>query len=203
MTQPGSTAPQQGGAKTEPAPPARPAVQAVIDNATADRLYGWAWDPAAPGRRLAVALRLGAATVATATADLARPDLAGNGVGDGCHAFEFPLLPEWIERRAELAAVVLRADGTEAPVAVRIRRHDDAKLATHLQRAVESLAAEQAARGGHSRDDELLLLLTHGMLHLLGYDHVEDAEREEMFTLQDRLVSEVLGRPAPAPTVED
>ena len=41
------------------------------------------------------------------------------------------------------------------------------------------------------------------MLHLLGYDHVEDAEREEMFTLQDRLVSEVLGRPAPAPTVED
>ena len=51
--------------------------------------------------------------------------------------------------------------------------------------------------------DELLLLLTHGMLHLLGYDHVEDAEREEMFTLQDRLVSEVLGRPAPAPTVED
>ena len=65
------------------------------------------------------------------------------------------------------------------------------------------VAAEQAARGGHSRDDELLLLLTHGMLHLLGYDHVEDAEREEMFTLQDRLVSEVLGRPAPAPTVED
>ena len=40
-------------------------------------------------------------------------------------------------------------------------------------------------------------------LHLLGYDHLEDAEREEMFTLQDRLVSEVLGRPAPAPTVED
>ena len=65
------------------------------------------------------------------------------------------------------------------------------------------VAAEQAARGGHSRDDELMLLLTHGMLHLLGYDHMEPAEREEMFALQDRLVSEVLGRPAPAPTVED
>lgn len=65
------------------------------------------------------------------------------------------------------------------------------------------VAAEQAARGGHSRDDELLLLLTHGMLHLLGYDHMEEDERAEMFALQDRLVSEVLGRPAPAPTVED
>ena len=30
------------------------------------------------------------------------------------------------------------------------------------------VAAEQAARGGHTRDDELMLLLTHGMLHLLG-----------------------------------
>lgn len=65
------------------------------------------------------------------------------------------------------------------------------------------VAAEQAARGGHSRDDELMLLLTHGMLHLLGYDHMEPEERAEMFELQDRLVSEVLGRPAPAPTVED
>lgn len=65
------------------------------------------------------------------------------------------------------------------------------------------VAAEQAARGGHSRDDELMLLLTHGMLHLLGYDHMDDADRLEMFALQDRLVSEVLGRPAPAPTIED
>ncbi len=65
------------------------------------------------------------------------------------------------------------------------------------------VAADQAARGGHTRDDELMLLLTHGMLHLLGYDHMEADEREEMFALQDRLVSEVLGRPAPAPTIED
>lgn len=65
------------------------------------------------------------------------------------------------------------------------------------------VAAEQAARGGHTRDDELMLLLTHGMLHLLGYDHMEPEERAEMFDLQDRLVAEVLGRPAPAPTIED
>ncbi|MDY6055436.1 rRNA maturation RNase YbeY [Micrococcus sp.] len=65
------------------------------------------------------------------------------------------------------------------------------------------VAADQAARGGHSRDDELMLLLTHGMLHLLGYDHMTDEDRAEMFALQDRLVSEVLGRSAPAPTIED
>ena len=77
-------------------------------------------------------------------ADLARPDLADNGIGDGCHAFEFPLRPEWIERRGELSAVVRCEDGAEVPVAVRIRRPDDAQVATHLQRAVERLAAEQA-----------------------------------------------------------
>ncbi|MDX2340433.1 rRNA maturation RNase YbeY [Micrococcus sp. 2A] len=65
------------------------------------------------------------------------------------------------------------------------------------------VAAEQAARGGHTRDDELMLLLTHGMLHLLGYDHMDEEDRVEMFELQDRLVSEFLGRPAPAPTIED
>ncbi|MDO5634452.1 MAG: rRNA maturation RNase YbeY [Micrococcus sp.] len=65
------------------------------------------------------------------------------------------------------------------------------------------VAAEQAARGGHTRDDELALLLTHGMLHLLGYDHVEDEERAEMFGVQDRLVTDYLGRPAPAPTIDD
>lgn len=65
------------------------------------------------------------------------------------------------------------------------------------------VAAEQAARGGHTRDDELMLLLTHGMLHLLGYDHEDEEDRREMFDLQDRLVTEFLGRPAPAPTIED
>ena len=48
-----------------------------------------------------------------------------------------------------------------------------------------------------------VLSVSDGLLHLLGYDHMDDADRLEMFALQDRLVSEVLGRPAPAPTIED
>ncbi len=35
---------------------------------------------------------------------------------------------------------------------------------------------------------EALLLVTHGILHLLGFDHAEPEEREEMFTLQRTLL---------------
>lgn len=52
------------------------------------------------------------------------------------------------------------------------------------------VAGRQAADAGHSRDDELALLLTHGILHLLGYDHAEPAEHAEMFGLQARLLAE-------------
>ncbi|GAB3755426.1 rRNA maturation RNase YbeY [Zhihengliuella somnathii] len=64
------------------------------------------------------------------------------------------------------------------------------------------VAAEQAKRGGHTTADEILLLATHGMLHLLGFDHAEPAEREEMFGLQRELLTEFLGRPAPRETIE-
>ena len=141
MTQSGQTAP----AAAAPTPAPRPAIRALIDNATADRLYGWAWNAAEPDRRLTVELRLADATVASTTADLARPDLADNKIGDGCHAFEFPLRPEWIARRGEISAVVRCEDGAEVPVAIRVRRPDDSQVSTKLQRAVEGLAAEQAA----------------------------------------------------------
>ena len=64
------------------------------------------------------------------------------------------------------------------------------------------VARLQAERGGHSTQDEMQLLLTHGILHLLGFDHEDPAERQEMFELQDRLLSEHLGRPAPRPTMD-
>ena len=50
------------------------------------------------------------------------------------------------------------------------------------------VAAAQALTAGHSRDDEISLLLTHGILHLLGYDHGEPDEHEEMFGLQGELL---------------
>jgi len=51
------------------------------------------------------------------------------------------------------------------------------------------VAERQAAAAGHGRDEELELLCTHGILHLLGYDHAEPEEHKEMFGLQDDLLS--------------
>ena len=52
------------------------------------------------------------------------------------------------------------------------------------------VAAEQAAAAGHSMLDELHLLIVHGVLHLLGYDHVDSATQREMFALQDGILSD-------------
>ncbi|MFM6974163.1 MAG: rRNA maturation RNase YbeY, partial [Agromyces sp.] len=46
------------------------------------------------------------------------------------------------------------------------------------------VAEAQAEKAGHSITDELLLLTTHGVLHLLGFDHAEPDEEREMFGLQ-------------------
>jgi probable rRNA maturation factor len=46
------------------------------------------------------------------------------------------------------------------------------------------VAIAQAEAAGHSPLDEMLLLTTHGLLHLLGFDHAEPDEEKEMFGLQ-------------------
>jgi probable rRNA maturation factor len=51
------------------------------------------------------------------------------------------------------------------------------------------VAERQAAEAGHSTEDELHLLCTHGVLHLLGYDHGEPDEHAEMFGLQAELLT--------------
>jgi probable rRNA maturation factor len=52
-----------------------------------------------------------------------------------------------------------------------------------------SVAESQARDAGHDTTAELRLLCTHGILHLLGYDHHEPDEEREMFGLQARLLS--------------
>ncbi len=51
------------------------------------------------------------------------------------------------------------------------------------------VAETQAAAAKHATIDELILLTTHGLLHLLGYDHAEPAEEREMFGLQRELIA--------------
>lgn len=50
------------------------------------------------------------------------------------------------------------------------------------------VAQEQARSAGHSAQQEIELLLTHGVLHLLGHDHAEPSEHEVMFTRQQQLL---------------
>lgn len=63
------------------------------------------------------------------------------------------------------------------------------------------VAERQALAAGHSTGDELCLLTVHGMLHLLGHDHVHPGQRDAMFALQRRLLEEFLGRDAPVETM--
>lgn len=56
------------------------------------------------------------------------------------------------------------------------------------------VAATQARAAGHSTEEELLLLTTHGILHLLGFDHAEPEDEQEMFGLQRRLLLTFLAR---------
>ena len=50
------------------------------------------------------------------------------------------------------------------------------------------VAETQAQAAKHSTMDELVMLTTHGLLHLLGFDHAEPDEEREMFGLQNELL---------------
>ncbi len=49
-------------------------------------------------------------------------------------------------------------------------------------------AAEQSHEYGHSAEAEVATLLVHGLLHLLGYDDTNDADREKMHARQQKLI---------------
>jgi probable rRNA maturation factor len=59
-----------------------------------------------------------------------------------------------------------------------------------------AVAERQGAAAGHGTTAELELLTTHGILHLLGYDHAEPEEHAVMFGLQDELLADWRGADA-------
>ena len=50
------------------------------------------------------------------------------------------------------------------------------------------VAYDQAIEYNHSREREVCFLATHGLLHLLGYDHMTIEEEKEMFGMQEELL---------------
>lgn len=52
-------------------------------------------------------------------------------------------------------------------------------------------AKEQAEEYGHSFERELNYLLTHGLFHLLGYDHMTDTDKAEMRGREERVMNKL------------
>ncbi len=61
---------------------------------------------------------------------------------------------------------------------------------------------EQAGREGHNPDDSLLLLVVHGTLHLLGYDHDTPENRARMWAAQETILRAFGVSPAIVPDLE-
>jgi probable rRNA maturation factor len=55
-------------------------------------------------------------------------------------------------------------------------------------------AAAQAASAGHAVQDELQLLVVHGVLHLLGFDHAVPAEKTRMWEIQAQVLNSLGSR---------
>ena len=125
---------------------------------------------------------------------------------------------EWIERAAQAALVhqsaagditVVLADnprlqelnreylGIDAPTDVLsfpASETDPETGAHYLGDILISIprAEEQSQSGGHPLEAELQLLVVHGVLHLLGYDHAEAGEKAKMWKAQSEIL-EALG----------
>jgi probable rRNA maturation factor len=128
--------------------------------------------------------------VLTDDAELTELNATHMGQDGPTDVLSFPMLPPATFRRATAIDAGPRKRKRRAPVEPPRRTHIG-DIAVSFERA-----AEQAAegRGGHTGDvrwsaaDELRLLVTHGTLHLCGWDHAEPDEEAAMRSLEDRLL---------------
>ena len=66
--------------------------------------------------------------------------------------------------------------------------YDSFRLLGDIYIAID-VAYDQATQYNHSREREVCFLATHGLLHLLGYDHMTEEEEKEMFGKQEELLN--------------
>jgi hypothetical protein len=123
--------------------PSMPDLVGYVEALTADRLLGWAWAPASPEVAVSIELRLDGAVVASVMADLPRADLASNGIGDGRHAYDIPIPPEFRSRTAELRVFARLGDGPLVPIGAVPAAEGLSEQVTKLQRGMEMLLNSQ------------------------------------------------------------
>ncbi|WP_077965441.1 hypothetical protein [Ensifer adhaerens] len=132
-------APEQNNAKP---------LKGRVDAIDQGRVFGWAFDPETPEKRLAIRVLLDGKVIAEALADRNRPDLKRNGIGDGNHAFEIAL-PEMANARAgELVVLAATDKGGELPL--RVPKPDEqaaeALIAAPLAKVLDKLDVLMAAQ---------------------------------------------------------
>ena len=117
---------------------------------------------------------------------------------------------EGVAKQAHLSLVITddqgirelnkRFRGTDAPTDVLAFASEEggdfvvpSHLAAYLGDVIISYprAREQALREGHSTEEELALLLVHGILHLLDYSDEEETKRVEMWRQQDDILAQL------------
>lgn len=112
------------------------------------------------------------------------------------------------ERIRELNRIYRGLDAPTDVLAFAAREGDEfvtpPDLPPYLGDIVISLPAarRQATEEGHSLESELALLITHGCLHLLGYDHATAEDKATMWALQSEIVH-ALGFEPPSLSADD
>ena len=104
---------------------------------------------------------------------------------DDAHIHELNRIYRAVDRPTDVLSFALTE--SEEPEIVGAQGHD---VLGDLVISLEHVAA-QAEEYGHSPLRELSFLTVHGMLHLLGYDHMEEAERQEMEEEQRHVMEEL------------
>jgi len=171
----------------------RPGVARVLSGIAAARVVAAALGAAGAPKPASLSVVL---TDDAELVDLNRTHLGHRGATD---VLSFPLLPPQAYPLHEGVATVGRrgAAGSAAPFVLppRSRLHLG-DIAVSVERATAQ-AAE--GRGGQTGDvrwsaaDELRLLLTHGVLHVCGWDHAARSEETAMRALERRLLGDVPG----------
>ena len=116
----------------------------------------------------------------SALADLARATLAGEGL------FDVELSVSFVDE-TEIEDLHVRYTDEPGPTDVLSFPLDDVdEGGTRLLGDVVIAPAVAARNNPNAPEAEIRLLLVHGILHLLGYDHEDDAEKAEMWVRQER-----------------
>ena len=154
----------------------RESVPRIVPAIALARTVGWALEAARAPTPASIAV------VLSDDRELAELNETHMGHGGPTDVLSFPLLPPGVFRSGASSPTFALPPG-------RLPHLGD--IVVSVERAIEQA---ESGRGGHTGDirwspaDELRLLVTHGTLHICGWDHAEPAEKAAMRALERDLL---------------